>query len=309
MAILERGALSWTMQGKAPAKINLALEITGTTPEGYHSLRSVMITLDLADELRVTGRGQEGARPEIRLEVEGGEDDVPTDERNLVVRAVALLADETPGNWPAALDIRLVKRVPSQAGLGGGSADAAAILRLLGAKRGVHPERLCELAARLGSDVPFMMTGGAALAEGRGERLRSLRAPRSWWVVLVQPPERIATAWCYRRWDELTARARPGGAEGKVDGLAVALQQGDLAGVAGNLYNDLQRPVFDLHPHLHQIPVVLREGGCAGALMTGSGSCFFGLASTRAEARGSAAAIRRRGLGQTWITRTWREAE
>lgn len=296
-----------SLRDRASAKLNLALHITGATPDGYHSLRSVMIGLELADTLTIEGSGPLTATPEVRLKVRGGESDVPTDERNLVVRAIRAFVAAAPGDWPSVLDVRLDKRIPSQAGMGGGSADAGAVLRMLAQTRPVDRARLLEVAAGLGSDVPFMLDGGAALAQGRGEILEPLRAPRSGWIVLVQPPERIATAWAYQQFD---ARVTAVGANcdgGRVDALSAALQAGDLAGVAENLYNDLQAVVFSLHPHLKAIPRVLVEAGCLGALMTGSGSVFFGIASSRACAREAAQAVRSHGLGRVWVTRTWRE--
>lgn len=296
-----------SLRDQAPAKLNLALHITGVTPDGYHSLRSVMIGLELADTITIEGSGPLVPAPEIRLKVRGGEDDVPTDERNLVVRAIRAFVAEAPGDWPAVLDVRLDKRIPSQAGMGGGSADAGAVLRMLAQRRPLEQARLLDVAAHLGSDVPFMVAGGAALAQGRGEILQPLRAPRSCWVVLVQPPERISTAWAYQQFDERVARMGAEGDGGRVDALSAALQAGDLAGVAENLYNDLQAVVFDLHPHLKAIPRVLVEAGCMGAIMTGSGSVFFGLAPSRACARRAAEAARSHGLGRAWVTRTWRE--
>lgn len=308
----------WHLRTRACAKVNLGLQILGRTPDGYHDIRSVMLGLDLADEIHIRARGNATtARPHIAFTLSGGESDIPRDERNLAVRAACMMTEVLPLSegdtfWPPCLEVHLSKHVPSQAGLGGGSADAAAVLRLLGRLPGRLPmadERLHELAARLGSDVPFMVLGGAALAEGRGERLRRLRAPQSWWCVLVQPPERISTAWCYQRYDELALEKGSADAAdaSSISALVTALERGDLAGVGAHLCNDLQRPVFERYAHLRRIPQVLRDAGCAGALMTGSGSCFFGLAGTRAAARRAAAEARSAGLGQVWITRTWRE--
>lgn len=298
----------WTLHGQAAAKLNLALEITGTTPDGYHTLRSVMIGLALSDLLTIEGRGPLGPHPAIHLCVRGGGDDVPDDERNLVARAIRAFIEEAPDGWPAELSVRLDKRIPSQAGMGGGSADAGAVLRLLAQVRPLEQTRLLEVAARLGSDVPFMVNGGAALAEGRGDRLHALTAPRSWWVVLVQPTERISTPWAYQQFDLRASRTGPPPPSDRVDALAAALEAGDLAGVASNLYNDLQAAVCELYPHLEDIPRVLVAAGCEGALMTGSGSVFFGLAASRASARIAARAARERRLGRVWVTRTWREA-
>lgn len=313
-----RNSQHWRLEDHACAKINLALEVHGRAGDGYHDIRTVMVSLALADDIQLEAWGKmNGRQPRIELTLQGDDDDVPRDESNLAVRAATLYTGERNGTWPQVIRVRLVKRVPSQAGLGGGSADAGTVLRLLGQVPGRPPvsiERLQMMATRLGSDVPFAVTGGAAIAEGRGERLRPIRAPSGWWVVLVQPAERLSTAWCYQRWDTSHSDVSSGRASPKpfdraspVDVVAAALERGDLAGVAENLYNDLQGPVYGLYPHLREIPSTLTEAGCVGASMTGSGSCFFGLAATRALARQAAAAARARMLGRVWITKTWRE--
>ncbi len=297
----------------AHAKLNLALQVLGLDACGYHAIRSVMISLELADSLSLEAEGSITRTPSVDLEVRGGGHDVPDDDRNLAVRALRLFYEEHGG--PSTVRMRLRKRIPSQAGLGGGSADAAAVLRALGIPRGLSYDELGELGARLGSDIPFAIKGGAALVSGRGEHVQPFPVRGSWWVVLVQPVERISTAWCYRRWDELnpdmsrsTLATAPNTRPGcRLQDLQEGLEAGCLEDVVANLYNDLEHPVFDLHPHLQEIPRVLREGGCAGALMTGSGSCFFGLAHSRAIARTAAALTRARNLGWVHITRTRQE--
>jgi len=310
------------IQARARAKLNLALQILGRTDDGFHSLRSVMIALELADDLSLEFRGRHtklaGDRvsygvTEIGLVVVGGGEDVPRDESNLVMKAARAWLGEV-GAGPERLAFHLRKRIPPGGGLGGGSADAAAVMALLSRVPGLAlpKDRAFAAAARVGSDVPFALFGGAAMAEGRGERLRPLVIAKPLWAVLVRPPLSVSTPWCYRRWDEMFL-----GSDGRVrrDGLRTdpdaalrdleeGLASGDVARVANAMFNDLMPPVLDAHPHLADIPRILNGAGCLGALMTGSGSCFFGLAQSRAQARKAAAEARRRDLGLVWITRT-----
>lgn len=314
----------------ARAKLNLSLQILGVTDNGFHDLRSVMIGLDLSDTLtlqvpqdRGTGRvhsftspvpGTPGTRVDLR--VIGGSPQVPRDFDNLVMRAANAWLDAFEDGdlaLPEALEFTLRKRIPTEGGLGGGSADAAAAIRLLRKVLPLPQGRSFEIAAQLGSDVPFALLGGAALAEGRGERLTPIPVAKPFWVVLVRPPLSVSTPWCYRRWDEMFLDAQklvhrdpplvpdPGP---RLEALRDGLKGGNLPQVCDALFNDLMPPVLDAHPHLASLPDVLRSAGCRGALMTGSGSCFFGLAQSRAAARKAAEEVRRRDLGQVWVTRT-----
>jgi 4-diphosphocytidyl-2-C-methyl-D-erythritol kinase len=194
-----------------PAKVNLSLELLGRRPDGYHELRSVMAPISLADDLEL----RLAAEPGVRLRVEGA--DLPAGPDNLVHRAAALVLDEVraaaagAAHEPAApgVEIRLVKRIPVGAGLGGGSSDAAGTLvgldRLLGSPLG--PARLARLALRLGADVPFFVGGRAALATGVGERLEPLPPLPTLWMVLVNPGFPVSTADVYREFDALTGGA------------------------------------------------------------------------------------------------------
>jgi 4-diphosphocytidyl-2-C-methyl-D-erythritol kinase len=335
----------WRAAGEASAKLNLGLWVLGLESDGFHSLRSVMIDIDLCDHLELEARWNDSSNaPEttrVQLQVEGGDAQVPRDQNNLVVKAAHLLlarrivqlaataAQQSQTDFassqfqasrlsgvaytpPHELAISLRKNIPTEAGLGGGSADAAATLRLLNGLpgMGVEPKTLLDLATALGSDVPFALTGGAALAEGRGERLTPLEAPHSIPLVLVQPHDvRIPTPWCYRRWDELHAALSARGGNGRdrsehLEGIKRALQEGDVEGLAAHLFNDLEEPVLAEYPRLKEIKDTLRKAGCAGALMTGSGSCFFGVARDEATAAAAAAAVESAGLGRTWLSRT-----
>lgn len=297
-----------TRNTPARAKLNLTLQILGRMPDGYHDLRSVMVCLELADQLSVVC---EDGPPEVLLRLSGAPPDVPTDDSNLVVRAARAFL----GDRPLRAVFRLAKRIPAGGGLGGGSTDAAAALRLLNLLPGLgmSSDALERLAAGLGSDVPFALRGGTALAEGRGERLTLLPSGPPLWIALVRPPLAISTPWCYRAWDEafLDADGRvrraalgPVDPDAALAEVTAGLAEGNPRRVAAGMFNDLQAPVLREYPHLREVPAVLRGEGCVGALMTGSGSCFFGLAESRADARQAVAAVRRRNLGRGWVTRT-----
>lgn len=325
----------WHGAGEAPAKINLGLHVVGRTADGYHDIRTVMVGLELADSLEIEAQWGHPHRPEngpaMELLMDGETEGVVADDTNLVLRAARLLLgralrrlaigmrgealapslDATVPVLPDLLRFRLRKRVPVEGGLGGGSSDAAATLRLLDALPGARfaAHELREMAATLGSDVPYALAGGCMLAEGRGERLTPLPDVPPWFVVLVRPEVSVSTPWCYRRWDELHG----GGQE--VDGSATeernrrmarivqALRQGDLEGIGQAMFNDLQEPVVQAWPELERLPGLLREAGCPVAAMTGSGSCFYGLAAAPDVAQRAAAMVSERGLGRAWVTR------
>ena len=305
------------LQGKAHAKINLFLEVLRKTPDGYHDIRTIMTDLDLCDDLDIvvgeTTRSGAAACT-MTLEMEGDEaHGVVAGDGNLVVKAARALMERCQARdglcnarMPGTLKFVLHKRIHSEAGLGGGSSDAALTLHLLNGLPGfgLAPADLLEVGAHIGSDVPyFLLQSGTALAEGRGERLTSLQAPPHLWVVLVLPRLRISTAWCYNRWDELCENRGRREEQEHLDGMLRALQQGDIEGVGSHLFNHLQEPVFDAWPEVAGLPDRLRAAGCTGAAMTGSGSCFFGLAASREQAEATAQVVQMEEYGRVWITR------
>ncbi len=257
----------------APAKINLFLDVLDKRSDGYHNLRSVMQTLSVCDELEFYPGG-EG----ITLSCDHPE--VPCDESNLVVRAIRLLVDEAgiSPNWR----VRLSKRIPMGAGLGGGSADAAATLRALANRLRIKATRpqLVEWGLSLGSDVPFALVGGTALVESKGERLMALRVgPERLFYALVSPAVHCHTAELYAALDALPERPHP-----PVSTLLSALQSGDLETLGARLYNAFEPAVFARHPALAELKARLIEWGAAGAVMTGSGSNLIALAHDPEEA-------------------------
>ncbi len=268
---------------KAPAKINLYLEVGPRGPDGFHRVRTVMQAVEWFDlvELEVDpgGRG-------IRLEVRG---EAPSGEDNLCHRAAGLFLRET--GLSAGVSIRLTKEIPAAAGLGGGSSDAAAVLRGLEylTGTGLSAGELFRLASQLGSDVPFFLLGGTVLGEGRGEEVTPVAQAPPFPVVLVNPGKGLSTAEVYRRFDLLhPGEPSAGGPHPMLD----ALGAGDLEGVVAHLRNDLQEAACALLPELPVILDAARRAGARGVLVTGSGPTVFLLAASVQEAETLAARMR-----------------
>ncbi len=283
---------------RAHAKINLWLRVGAPRPDGFHELRTVYQTIAWHDLLAFTVRPGPAT-------LSCSDPSVPADRRNLVWRAMeALWRYLGRAGDPEGVGVRLCKRLPSGAGLGGGSADAAAALLALDAlwEARLPPPALAELAAAIGSDVPVFLVGGTAWGAGRGELVRPLPDAPRFAVVLVHPGVTISTPQAYAWLD--ADRARAGGGP---PGETAVLEEGP-EGWSGEVANDLEAPVMAHHPEVAAARDALREAGALHAGMSGSGSVVFGLFPSRAAA--SAAARRVRGWGhQVVVTRTLTRAE
>ncbi|MEW6516401.1 MAG: 4-(cytidine 5'-diphospho)-2-C-methyl-D-erythritol kinase [candidate division FCPU426 bacterium] len=256
----------------APAKVNLILEIQGRRPDGYHELKTVMHALELADTLCFTEN-----RSGLRLVCNHPQ--VPVDGSNLIHRAAVRLA-QAAGIVPK-VTIRLTKRIPVAAGLGGGSSDAAAAL--LGLARWWRLGRqapLRRIASELGSDVPFFLSGGCALGQGRGERLTPWPSAPGMWVVLVNPGFPVSTAEVYRNFRLQLTRKKA-----CITMMRSALKQKNAEKISRKLFNHLEWVTAAKHPLIARIKQELIAGGALGALMSGSGPTVFGLAPDQRTAR------------------------
>ena len=264
----------------AYAKLNLTLAVTGRRADGYHTIQSLFQSISLCDRL-VLERRETGFTLNDVEKIPAGE--------NIIARADRLLRREFPNLGGVAATLE--KNIPTEAGLGGGSADAAAYLR--GANRlyglGLENERLSALAAELGADVPFCINGGTAEAGGIGEMLRPVESHLPLHFVVTKPAVGCSTPAMYRRIDELGDRLRQ---RFTAKEAAEALAAGDLAGLCGSLYTVFEE--VTALPELGEIRRELRQSGALAAMMTGSGSAVFGIYPTEAAAK--AAAER---LGQT----------
>ena len=241
---------------KAPCKVNASLRVLGKREDGFHEVDTVMVPLELSDEL--------GFSPAPCLEMSCSAPGVPVDESNLVMKAGRLMERELGRTMP--WHVHLVKNVPHGAGLGGGSSDAACVLKVLNSLEngGLPPERLVELAGEIGSDIGFFIYGTACRCTGRGENVAPLPDWREWapLLVLLKPSFGVSTPDAYRRW--AGSRELPGipYGEQEVDGHV--------------LVNDLEKPVFEKHLFLAEMKRwLLARRGVRGAMMSGSGSTMF----------------------------------
>ena len=267
------------MEGRA--KINLTLDILGTREDGFHEVAMVMQAVGLSDELTLEKR----EAPGVGLSI-----DVPwlrADEKNLAYRAAKLMQEEY--HLPGGVEIHLTKRIPMAAGLAGGSADAAAVLRGMDElyELGAGDEKLCELGARLGSDIPFTLMGGTMLATGRGEVLRRLPDFPETFVVLAKPHVSVSTAWAYGAYDAHPAEQHPDN-----DAMIHAIEAGDRRKAASFLCNVLESATIKRYEVISKLKEMMKEAGAMASLMSGSGPTVFGLAETQEQAENIAAAVR-----------------
>ena len=254
-----------TLYEGAFAKLNLTLDVLGKREDGYHDLQSVMQTISIRDDIEIdVGTGKPW---KLLCSAEG----IPTDERNLAWKAAKVFC-EALNKDPDGLEIRITKRIPSGAGMGGGSADAAAVLRALNRHydNPLSIFALAELGAQVGSDVPFCVICGTAMAEGRGERLRKLPDMPDCIFVVCKPEFSVSTPELYKKIDEVSIAKRP-------DNRAMesALLAGDLEKVAHNLCNVFDPVVTEDHLELNYIKSIFHNYGAIGYQMTGSGSAVF----------------------------------
>lgn len=256
-----------TLYEGAFAKLNLTLDVLGKREDGYHDLRSVMQTISVRDDIEIdVGTG----KPWV---LKCDKDGIPTDERNLAWKAAKVYLNAM-GKDPDGLEIRVTKRIPSQAGMGGGSADAAAVLRALNRHYGdpISILALAELGAQVGSDVPFCTLGGTAMVEGRGERLRKLPNMPDCFFVICKPDFSASTPELYKKLDDTAIAKRPDN-----QSMESALLAGDLGRVAENLCNVFDPVVTAEHLELNYIKSICNSYGSVGQQMTGSGSAVFAI--------------------------------
>lgn len=261
----------------APAKVNLFLRVLGRRPDGYHEIESLFAPISLSDRLSLTAT----AEPGVRLACPGS--GLPEDESNLAFRAARLFLEAAGSD--GGLDVILTKRIPVAAGLGGGSSDAAAVLRganqLFG--RPLSQSRLEELALRLGADVPFFIRGRPALARGVGELLEPVEVP-PFHLALVNPGFEVSTAWVYGRLDRPLTGAPP---LVRMTGLKV-----ESFSEIEPLGNDLEAVVEEAFPVVRELRLGLLAAGANLARMSGSGPTVFGLFESRDQAERALASLK-----------------
>lgn len=260
----------------ANAKINLTLDILGTREDGYHEVAMIMQEISLHDTLSM-GKINQGIS--LTIVIEGQQGTLPADESNLCWKAAALVQKEY--NLQEGVEIHLTKRIPMAAGLAGGSADAAAVLKGMNHlfRLGMTEARLCELGARLGSDIPFCIMGGTMLATGRGEILTRLPSFPRLSVVLAKPPVGVSTAWAYKTYD-----AGYDGPHPDNEAMLEAIHGGDAHKAAGLLCNVLEGVTETEHPVIADYKRLMMEHGAMASMMSGSGPTIFGLVREKQQA-------------------------
>ena len=284
------------MKIRAPAKINLSLRVVGRRADGYHLLDTIMAPVSLYDEIdirkvRVRVKNKKPAPPSIKVICKHPL--VPNDEKNLVHRAARLLLAKAKSDQP--IEIRLRKRIPVGAGLGGGSTDAAATLvglnRLL--KLGFSKKKLERLGLKLGADVPFFIRGRPARACGIGERLQPFGPLRRLWAVIIYPGFPVSTAWVY---GNLPAKLTKPSVNTSIASLLTG--SGSLANL---LVNDLERVSLSRYPKIGLLKQALLREGAAGSLMSGSGSSVFGVFKSKRKAEHAFRRLRQEGEFQAFL--------
>ena len=258
-----------TLYEGAFAKINLTLDVLGKREEGYHDLQSVMQTISIRDDVEIDV--DTNAPLTLECSVEG----IPQDNRNLAWKAAEVFYNMT-GLKTTGISIRITKRIPMEAGLGGGSADAAAVLRALNKHYGnpLSILALAEIGAQVGSDVPFCVICGTAMVEGRGERLRKLPDIPDCLLVVCKPDFSSSTPELYKKLDASVIARHPNN-----QAMESALLAGDLEKVAENIYNVFDPVVTQDHLELNYIKSIFDSYGGVGYQMTGSGSAVFAVMS------------------------------
>ena len=299
------------MKIEAYAKINFTLDVYGTRPDGYHALRSVVMPISLADTLEIETTADGSITSDT-----GYDDDLCVKAARVLRSQISNLKSQISDfgaqisdfgargsdfGAQVGVSIHVTKRIPAGGGLGGGSADAAAVLRALNELWELElplPE-LAEIGVQVGSDVPALVLGGAVLMEGRGERVQDLRLKTGDLnLVLVNPGVHSSTREVYA-----ACGAREKDASSPTDAMVAALKAGDFAQIVAATSNDLQAPAVKLHPEIADALTSLRTAGATGVTMSGSGSCVFGFAPDSATAERISADLNFRGL-QSWPVTT-----
>lgn len=257
---------------KAPAKINLSLDVLHKRDDGYHEVEMIMTMVDLADRIEM----QELPRDTIMISSQAGY--IPLDEKNLAFQAAKLIKERY--DVKQGVYIHLDKKIPVAAGLAGGSSDAAATLRGLNRlwKLGISEDELKELGSELGSDVPFCVSGGTAIARGRGEKLEAVDTPPQCWVVLAKPPINVSTSEIYGKLSAKEIEKHP-----SISGMLDAIKNKDFESMCANLGNVLEEVTLKLYPEVQHVKDCMRKLGADGVLMSGSGPTVFGLVAKEAK--------------------------
>ena len=274
-------------ESEAFAKINLYLDVLDRRADGYHNIKSIMQTVGISDTVSV-----EFIPGDVReIAVVCDDPSVPCGEKNIAYKAAQKYLDRV--GIGGVCNISIKKRIPTEAGLAGGSADAAAVLRLLdricGDKLGIGG--ICEVGAAVGADVPFCIVGGTALTEGIGEVLRPLPPMPDAYIVIARGGDGVSTPAAYRAIDEMLGE-RLGEEHGNADSVCDSLGRGDLLSLCGGMLNIFEDVVLPFHDIARRAKETMLDCGASGAMMSGSGPSVFGIFENKADAENAAGILR-----------------
>ena len=252
---------------KSRAKINLGIDVLKKRLDGYHEVKMVMQEIDFYDNIELVER-----RDGEEIQLYSHCPYIPKDDSNIAVRAAILIKEKF--NIPWGLDIYLDKNIPVGAGLAGGSSNAAAVLRGLNHiwELNLSKEDLMEIGVQLGADVPFCIMGGAAIAEGIGEKLTAIQGLKNTWIVLVKPYISVSTVDVYRQLDLTKIKERP-----NIDGIVKAIKENNLYTLCSNMENVLETVTVMNYPIVSDLKKKMMGYQAIGSMMTGSGPTVFGI--------------------------------
>ncbi len=291
----------------AYAKVNLALDVIRRRPDGYHDVRMIMQNLSLHDVLTFSvddrdikeykdGKKKVSEKKEAKsykIILTANSDKIPVDDRNLVYKAVSLMFDKFEIN--ASINIHLEKHIPVEAGMAGGSTDCAAAIKAVNQifELGLSEKELMDIGVKLGADVPYCIMARAALSEGIGEKLTSVKPLSSCFVLVAKPPVSVSTGMVYKnlKCDEL--KLHP-----DVDGMIEALSNEDIKGVAERMDNVLETVTVKLHPEIEKLKNIMKDKGALNAIMSGSGPTVFGIYEDKSVAEAAGEYIIKKELSQ-----------
>lgn len=273
------------------AKINLSLDVCAKRDDGYHEISTVMLLCGLCDSVMLE-------KAEGGIEVSTNLPFLPCDERNIAYKAARAFFEHT--GIRGGVRISISKRIPVGAGLAGGSGNGAAVLDGLNRlyETEMTADELCDIGVKLGADVPYCICGGAALAEGIGERLTRLEPVERLPIVIVKPPFGVSTPMVYAKIDEAPIKKHP-----NTEALVAALKRNDVNGICENMVNVMEEVTVQMHPVIGEIKAELVRNGALGALMSGSGPSVFGIFESYDDAKRAAAKFRKKYFVYTGWTR------
>ncbi len=270
---------------KAYAKINLGLDVLGKRDDGYHLVKMIMQNVDIYDTLTFR-RTTDG-----KVTLKANDDTIPVDDSNLICKVARQLQEKYGVTYGA--EIELVKRIPVAAGMAGGSTDGAAAYRALNDlwELGLSDKELCELAVKLGADIPYCIIGGTALSEGIGEVLTPIDGKAKYHLVVAKPDIMVSTGWVYTELDSTEITRHP-----DIDAVKMAIEEGDVKRMCGEIHNVLEPVTTAKYKVIKDIEKLLEDNGAVKAFMTGSGPTVFAVFDDENKAKKGFEAVKKSGL-------------